>query len=235
VSDLRPTRQAAADASKPEYAVLTFDAEHPNRSHQHADVPAAVLDLLAERSIRATFFIQGRWAAAHPGLAKRIAAEGHSIGSHSNSHLPMTRLSDDGLVAEVLQAQQVIHEMTGVDPRPNFRCPYGDGHDDPRVFGTLSRLGYRVVGWDVDPEDWNGGRSSADIASHVTGQLGRDWGSPPTVLLHSWPSTTPAALSQILDAQLELGATWVGLDDARMGLNRTPMSHKRGPHGANRP
>jgi peptidoglycan-N-acetylglucosamine deacetylase len=217
VSDLRPIGQTPATASKPEHAVLTFDAEHPNRSHQHADVPAAILDLLAERSIRATFFIQGRWAAAHPGLAKRIAAEGHSIGSHSNSHLPMTRLSDDGLVAEVLEAQDRIQATTGVDPRPNFRCPYGDGHGDPRVSRTLTRLGYRVRGWDVDPEDWNDGRSSADIASHVTGQLGRQWDFAPTVLLHTWPSTTPAALSDILDAQRESGAMWVGLDDARTG------------------
>jgi peptidoglycan-N-acetylglucosamine deacetylase len=151
VSKLGPIGQTPATASKPEHAVLTFDAEHPDRSHHHADGPAAILDLLAERSVRATFFIQGRWAAAHRGLAKRIAVEGHSIGSHSNSHLPMTRLSDDGLVAEVLEAQDLIHEITGVDPRPNFRCPYGDGHDDPRVFGALTRLGYRVLGWDVDP------------------------------------------------------------------------------------
>jgi peptidoglycan-N-acetylglucosamine deacetylase len=217
VSDLRPNRQTPATASKPEHAVLTFDAEHPDRSHQDADAPAAILDLLAERSVRATFFIQGRWAAAHPGLAKRIAAEGHSIGSHSNSHLKMTRLSDDGLVAEVLESQELIHEITGVDPRPNFRCPYGDGHDDPRVLGTLTRLGYRVLGWDVDPEDWKTGRSSADIASHVTGELGGDWGTVPTVLLHTWPSTTPAALNHILETQRESGATWVGFDDARTG------------------
>jgi peptidoglycan/xylan/chitin deacetylase (PgdA/CDA1 family) len=215
VSDLRPIGQTPAKASRPEHAVLTFDAEHPNRSHQHAEVAAAILDLLAERSVRATFFIQGRWAAAHPGLAKRMAAEGHTIGSHSNSHLPMTRLSEDGLVAEVLDAQDRIQEITGVDPRPNFRCPYGDGHDDPRVFGTLTRLGYRVRGWDVDPEDWNNAHSSADIASHVTGQLGREWGFAPTVLLHTWPSTTPAALSHILDAQRDSGATWVGFADAR--------------------
>lgn len=217
MSNLRPIAQTRAKPPKPRHAVLTFDAEHPNRRHQHADSPAAILDLLAERSIRATFFLQGRWAAAHPGLAKRIAAEGHSIGSHSNSHLPMTRLSDDGLVAEVLEAQKLIHEITGVDPRPHFRCPYGDGHDDPRVYGTLTRLGYRILGWDVDPEDWKAGRSSADIASHVTDRLGRDWGSVPIVLLHTWPSTTPAALNHILETQRKSGAAWVGFDDARTG------------------
>jgi peptidoglycan/xylan/chitin deacetylase (PgdA/CDA1 family) len=129
----------------------------------------------------------------------------------------MTRLSDDGLVAEVLEAQKLIHEITGVDPRPHFRCPYGDGHDDPRVYGTLTRLGYRILGWDVDPEDWKAGRSSADIASHVTDRLGRDWGSVPIVLLHTWPSTTPAALNHILETQRESGAAWVGFDDARTG------------------
>jgi peptidoglycan-N-acetylglucosamine deacetylase len=217
VSDLCHIGPTPPKALKPVHAVLTFDAEHPDRSHQHADAPAAILDLLAERSTQATFFIQGRWAAAHPELAKRIAAEGHGVGSHSNSHLPMTRLSDDGLVAEVLEAQDLIQEITGVDPRPNFRCPYGDGHDDPRVCGTLTRLGYRVLGWDVDPEDWKTERSSADIASHVAGQLSLDWGSVPTVLLHTWPSTTPPALHRILETQRESGATWVGLDDPHTG------------------
>jgi peptidoglycan/xylan/chitin deacetylase (PgdA/CDA1 family) len=217
VSDLRSIAQTPARALKCEHAVLTFDAEHPDCGHQHADCPSAILDLLAERSVRATFFIQGRWAAANPGLAKRIAAEGHCIGSHSNCHLPMTRLSDEGLVAEVLAAQDMIHEITGVDPRPNFRCPYGDGHDDPRVLGTLTRLGYRVLGWDVDSEDWKSGRSSADIASHVTGQLSRDWGSVPTVLFHTWPSTTPQALNCVLETQRESGATWVGFDHALTG------------------
>jgi peptidoglycan-N-acetylglucosamine deacetylase len=198
-------------------AVLTFDAEHPDRSHQHGDGPAVILDLLALRSVHATFFIQGRWAAANPDVARRIADEGHSIGSHSNSHLPMTRLSDDGLVAEVLEAQERIGDITGVDPRPNFRCPYGDGHDDPRVAGTLNRLGYRVVGWDVTPEDWRTGRSSTDIASHVTRELARDWDAPPTVLLHTWPTTTPAALATVLDSQRAAGSTWVGLDDVRTG------------------
>ena len=234
MSDLRPIAQTPAKAPKPGHAVLTFDAEHPNRSHQHAESPAAILDLLAERSIRATFFIQGRWAAAHPDLAKRIAAEGHSIGSHANSHLPMTRLSDDGLVAEVLEAQDRIHEITGVDPRPNFRCPYGDGHDDPRVFGTLTRLGYRVLGWDVDPEDWKTGRSSADIASHVTGQLRRERDFVPTVLLHTWPSTTPEALNHILETQRESGATWVGFDDARRAESDSDIPTRR-RHGPNRP
>ena len=204
-------------AVKSHDAVLTFDAEHPDRSHQHADGPAVILALLALRCVQATFFIQGRWAAANPDVARRIADEGHSIGSHSNSHLPMTRLSDDGLVAEVLEAQERIGDITGVDPRPNFRCPYGDGHDDPRVSGTLNRLGYRVVGWDVTPEDWRTGRSSDDIASHVTRELARDWDVPPTVLLHTWPTTTPAALATMLDSQRAAGSAWVGLDDVRAG------------------
>ncbi len=215
--DPRQSGETPDAAGSSRDAVLTFDAEHPDRSHQQPDGPATILEILKQRSVRATFFVQGRWAAANPGLAARIVAEGHSIGSHSYSHLPMTRLSDDGIVAEVLEAQERISEITGVDPRPNFRCPYGDGHDDPRVSGTLHRLGYRVVGWDVSPEDWRPGRPSADLASRVIGELTREWDAPPTVLLHTWPSTTPAALTSILDAQSDSGATWVGLAAARTG------------------
>ncbi len=67
------------------------------------------------------------------------------------------------------------------------------------------------------PEDWRTERSSADIASHVTRELARDWDVPPTVLLHTWPTTTSAALATMLDSQRAAGSTWVGLDDVRTG------------------
>src|SRR5437764_1381550 len=55
-----------------------------------------MLDALSSAAARATFFIQGRWAAANPGLARRIAGDGHLIGNHSNSHAPMDILAVDG-------------------------------------------------------------------------------------------------------------------------------------------
>ena len=52
---------------------LTFDAEHPDRPHRPG-VQEGILDVLRDRSVRATFFLQGRWVEAFPETARRVAA-----------------------------------------------------------------------------------------------------------------------------------------------------------------
>ena len=52
-----------------------------------------------------------------------------------------------------------------MDPRPWFRCPFGDGHDDARVLGALEELGYRNVHWHVETEDWEPWRTAAEIGN----------------------------------------------------------------------
>ena len=176
---------------------LTFDAEHPDQRHHRGDGAEALLDVLAAHGATATFFLQGRWASANPGTALRMAREGHTIGSHSNTHLYMTRLSDRGLVAEVKESEERIREATGVDPRPYFRCPYGEGHDDERVVAALAALDYRVVDWDVDPRDWDPELSPDDLLAALEDGLLRVPESP-IVLLHTWPAWTPAAVERLL-------------------------------------
>src|SRR5579864_5637273 len=58
---------------------LTFD-DGPSES------TPALLELLAERKIRATFFMCGRNVRRCPAIAKQVAAQGHEIGNHSDSH-----------------------------------------------------------------------------------------------------------------------------------------------------
>ncbi|MDX6545593.1 MAG: peptidoglycan-N-acetylmuramic acid deacetylase, partial [Gaiellales bacterium] len=130
---------------------LTIDTEHPDHP-AGAENPTRVLDALAAANARASFFVQGRWAAANPALARRIAEQGHLIGNHSNSHAPMDMLTDEGIRDSLRKAEDAIESATGVSPRPWFRCPYGQGDDDPRVLEVLAGLGYRNVGWDVDHE-----------------------------------------------------------------------------------
>jgi peptidoglycan-N-acetylglucosamine deacetylase len=177
---------------------LTFDAEHPDQRHHRGDGAEVLLDVLAAHGATATFFLQGRWASANPATAGRVAREGHTIGSHSNTHLYMTRLSDSGLVAEVSESEDRIREATGVDPRPYFRCPYGEGHDDERVVAALSALHYRVVGWDVDPRDWDPGLNTDDLVAALEDGLQRAIENP-IVLLHTWPAWTSAAVERLLE------------------------------------
>jgi peptidoglycan-N-acetylglucosamine deacetylase len=190
---------------------LTFDTEH--WSHPTTpDVQERMLDVLAAAGVRATFFVQGRWATAYPGCASRIAAAGHLVGNHSHHHAPMDSLTDAGIESDVVKAQEAIVEIMGIDPRPWFRCPFGYGHDDQRVLAALARAGYRNHHWDVEPDDWRPERTPADLERLVIdGALAHGDGA--VVLLHSWPPATIAALPAILAGLADAGARMVGLDE----------------------
>src|SRR6266571_4142693 len=175
---------------------LTFDAEHPDRPRCAPEVPAAIAGVLRAKGARATFFLQGRWVEAYPGLASRIAEDGHVIGNHSFFHARMPLLTDERLRFDVCEAERVIAEATGVDPRPWFRGPFGAGWDDARVLEVLRGLGYRQVGWDVVAHDWEPDRTPEAIErAAVDGTLSRD--GEVVLLLHAWPEQTLEALPSI--------------------------------------
>lgn len=191
---------------------LTFDAEHPDRPLCPPGNAERILDTLRRSGTVATFFVQARWATAHPALARRIAEEGHLVGHHSKFHSRMPLLSDEGLRADVTEGSQEIIEATGRDPRPWFRCPFGAGQDDPRVLGILVELGYRNIEWDVVLEDWEPWRTGADVERDaVEGVLAHGDGA--VVLLHTWPGPTGEALPGIVARLSEAGARFVTIGD----------------------
>jgi Predicted xylanase/chitin deacetylase len=193
---------------------LTFDAEHPDRPTE-LGVAEAILAILERASIRATFFVQGRWAEAYPETARRIGRAGQLVGNHSHYHARMPLFSAAGFATDVRAAETVIGDVLGVDPRPWFRCPFGAGHDDPAVVSALAGLGYREVGWDVDPFDWERPADAVETGV-VDGAIAGGDGA--VVLLHTWPASTGAALPAILRRLTDAGATFVGVDE----LDRLP-------------
>jgi peptidoglycan/xylan/chitin deacetylase (PgdA/CDA1 family) len=198
---------------------LTFDAEHPDRPADDGNAER-LLDAIAGAGIRATFFVQGRWAEAYPALARRIADDGHLVGSHSHYHARMPLLSASGLATDVRDAEAAIRLHTGVDPRPWFRCPFGAGGADPELVGRLEALGYREVGWDVSPEDWEPTRTPVDVVARVVDGVTAH-GDGAVVLQHTWPNQTLVALPKIVAELQERGATFVGIDE----LPSLPVQH----------
>ena len=190
---------------------LTFDAEHPDRPTTDGNADR-LLDVLASDGIRATFFVQGRWAEAYPRTARRIADAGHLVGNHSHYHARLPLLTPAGLAVDVRAAERAIAEHLGVDPRPWFRCPFGGGAENPELVGRLAGLGYREVDWHVNPEDWNSANTVAGIASFVV-QGVTAHGDGAVVLLHAWPDPTAAAVRTIVPRLRQQGATFVGVDE----------------------
>jgi peptidoglycan-N-acetylglucosamine deacetylase len=203
---------------------LTFDAEHPDRPSAHG-VQERLLDLLARDAVRATFFIQGRWAEAFPATARRIADGGHLIGSHSHYHARMNLLTARGLRSDIAAAQAAVVDATGVDPRPWFRCPFGAGAVSTRVQARIREAGYRHVGWHVECTDWPAERSGADVeAAIVDGAT--TYGDGCVVLLHTWPDRTEAAIPGAVRRLRDAGAELVRIDE--LPIDRLPETEVPG-------
>jgi peptidoglycan/xylan/chitin deacetylase (PgdA/CDA1 family) len=190
---------------------LTFDAEHPDRAHRPG-VTEGLLDVLADRHVASTWFLQGRWVEAQPAVARRVATDGHLVGNHSFYHARLPLLTDVGIATDVGDAERVIGEIVGVDPRPWFRCPFSAGADDPRVLAALAALGYRDVGADLVLEDWEPERTGPILAADALEQT-PGIGDGAVVLFHAWPPGTLDALPAIIDGLRALGASFVRIDD----------------------
>jgi peptidoglycan/xylan/chitin deacetylase (PgdA/CDA1 family) len=207
---------------------LTFDAEHPDRPHRPG-VTEGILDVLADRAVATTWFLQGRWVEAQPGVARRVATDGHLVGNHSFYHARLPLMTDLGLATDVRAAERVIRDVVGVDPRPWFRCPFGAGSDDERVLGLLGRLGYRDIGQDVVLEDWEPHRTGdALTADALQAVAGRAAGDRVVILFHAWPPGTLDALPGLIDGLRAIGGRFVRIDEPE-GAERT--APRRGDDG----
>lgn len=109
------------------------------------DVTPAVLDLLAEHGLRASFFCIAERAQAQPALLRRIVAAGHDVQNHSAHHRHhFSLLGPRALTEEVGRAQAILGEITGREPHC-FRAPAG--LRNPFLDPVLHRLGLHLVSW----------------------------------------------------------------------------------------
>jgi len=106
--------------AKPKVVALTFDAG------ANADGVASILATLKTYHVPATFFLTGNFVRDFPAESKAVAAAGQRIGDHSVSHPYFTKLTDAQARDQILAAQNQIRQVTGADPWPWFRFPYGD-------------------------------------------------------------------------------------------------------------
>ncbi|WP_441246208.1 polysaccharide deacetylase family protein [Kitasatospora sp. McL0602] len=124
---------------------LTID-DGPDPTHT-----PAVLSILRQYGIRATFFLVGENAAEHPALVREIAQEGHHLANHTWSHPDLRRLPEAKVRDELERTSDVLREAAG-KPLTWFRAPGGDWSDV--ALKVSNELGMRPMGWSVDPRDW---------------------------------------------------------------------------------
>jgi peptidoglycan-N-acetylglucosamine deacetylase len=121
----------------------------------------AVLNVLKREQVPATFFVLGIRVKREPGTARRIVAEGHQIASHSLSHRYFSKEKSKEVKRQIRGGRAAIKKYTGVDTRW-IRPPYGAMNSKAWKVARAEKA--HVVMWDVDPHDWQKGRSAKKIA-----------------------------------------------------------------------
>lgn len=174
-----------------------------------------ILDILRRHRTPATFFCCGKNVERLPDVARRIQAEGHTLGNHTYSH-PLLYLKGRRLIdAEIERTQTAIARITGHAPIV-FRPPYG-----VRWFGLFPALrshGLADVQWSDTGYDWITRHGPAEIARKALAKL-KDGA---VILLHDGreprapnevdASTTVAALPAILEGARAAGFEFVSIE-----------------------
>jgi peptidoglycan-N-acetylglucosamine deacetylase len=131
---------------------LTFD-DGPN-----PETTPRVLDVLAAKGVRVTFFILGRHAERWPEIVRRVAAEGHQIGNHGYHHRKLHFMSPGYIRHDLTLGTQMI-EAAGASAPRCFRAPHG--FRNPWVTRIAAEMGQRTIGWSAGV--WDSNKPGVDV------------------------------------------------------------------------
>ncbi len=124
---------------------LTFD-DGPDGTYT-----PQILTILKREHIHATFFVLGTQILRYPNVLRQIHREGHALGNHSFDHANLVKLSTQGRAWEVTTTDREMRRLMGIHTTW-VRAPYGS--INAAVLQQLGQMGYHVVNWSVDSNDW---------------------------------------------------------------------------------
>ena len=180
---------AEIDPSKPMIA-LTFD-DGPSQ------YTSRILDTLEQYGARATFCHVGNLINARKETVLRAFNMGCEIIGHSWDHRNLTKLSESEIRKEILDTYNAIEAITGDAPQL-YRPPYGSVNDT--VKAVSRELGFAMITWSVDPEDWKTKNADAvysAVMSHIKNKA--------IVLSHDLYRTTAEAYERIFPELIAQG------------------------------
>jgi peptidoglycan/xylan/chitin deacetylase (PgdA/CDA1 family) len=128
----------------------------------------ALLSILEELAVPATFFLLGESVAKYPTILQRAAASpvGHQFANHSWSHPNFLTLNNEKIRQEIEKTQDLIASTIGRDRASMWmRPPFGAASQSQITL--IEQLGYRPIFWTLDPEDWKADKEPAEIAAYL--------------------------------------------------------------------
>ena len=204
--------QGVAEVSAPKLVAFTF-ADGPHRGSTER-----LLDGLAERGAKGTFFLVGQEIDEGRDLVRRMKDEGHQIGNHTWSHKRLDELPDDEALQEIGKTDALLKSIVG-EGEYWLRPPYGFLREDAEKL-----VGVPIVKWSVDPRDWES-RDTEKVRQAVSENI--EPGD--IVLLHDiYPTSVEAAL-RLIDALSADGYQFVTVEELlkHYGVTPTPGEYYR--------
>lgn len=203
VVEPQPGLYRLAPAAGTPVVALTFDdGPWPGQTE-------AILKVLSDRNVPATFFMLGSCVDRRPAVARAVAEAGHAVGNHTYRHTRLDTTTPATAEWEIRATNWAIAQATGVRPRW-LRAP--GGRLGGPAAGYIASSGMASALWTVDPQDWRAGVSSSDLADAVVGAA-----RPGAIIvLHDGGgdrSATIRALPSIIDRLRAAGYEFVTLDE----------------------
>ena len=184
------------EGEEPPLIALTFD-DGPRRS-----TTTDLLDGLALRGVKATFFLVGEMIPGNEDLVERMADEGHQIGVHTYDHRKLPALNATDFAAQIGRTRDMLAGITGMDSF-FLRPPYGMVDN-----GVKKRAGVPIILWSIDPEDWNDKNVDRIVEHIVSNAQDGD-----IILLHDIYQTSVEAALRVVDALHEKGFLFVTVEE----------------------
>lgn len=171
---------------------LTFD-DGPT-----AKQTRAILEVLEEEQVPATFFLCGYRLEEFGDVAALLSNPIHELGVHGYSHEAMNALGEKSVLDELKETGNLIEKLTG--RKPTLMRPPGGLYNDT-VQTISAQQGYPIILWSVDPQDWKPGNTAVSVCSMVVDQV-RDGD---IILLHDLNGRTTEALPDMIRTLKEQG------------------------------
>lgn len=188
-------------AAAKKVAITFDDGPHPRYTH-------AILEVLREYGVTATFFVIGVNVENYPEAFEEIVESGCEIGNHTYTHKNVTALGEAEIERELDMTEQAIMKYTKEKPTL-FRPP--QGAYDARVERIAESRKYDIILWSIDTLDW-AHTPPEKISSSVISMLDRG----DIILMHDYTShgnSACDALRQIIPTLLELGYEFVTVSE----------------------
>ncbi|WP_431205772.1 polysaccharide deacetylase family protein [Bradyrhizobium betae] len=176
--------------------VLTFDD-----SPWPVNTPA-VLKALADECTKGLFFSVGKHASWHPEILRQVLAQGHTVGTHTWSHLNLNskKLTEQQAKDEIEKGFSAVKLALGTNPAPFFRFP--QLQHNPAMVSYLGTRNVAMWSTDLDSFDFRKGATPEKIVETVMTKL--DKRGKGIILMHDFQKHTGEALPTLL-ARLKAG------------------------------